>query len=174
MHAQVADETGVGLVIKCGPGHQTAGNYLTVPDLLLVIDLTPVVTGIMASASFITINDTIRLTLAVTDEGSPLPTDPTTLRALLGYAESLFHLGEWSAALPRFNKLAIALPPADPIRWKSLLRDLQCRTALQHPPRDLINVIEQQRFLYPDLGGPALAPEFEKLQRENQRRSDSH
>ncbi len=111
--------------------------------------------------------------LAVTDQGSPLPTDPTTLRALLGYAESLFQLGDWSAALPRFNKLAIALPPADPIRWKSLLRDLQCRTALQHPPRDLINVIEQQRFLCPDLGGPALAPEFEKLQRENQRRSDA-
>ncbi|MHC4695561.1 MAG: tetratricopeptide repeat protein [Planctomycetota bacterium] len=112
-------------------------------------------------------------TLVVTDEGSALPTDPTDLRAMLGYAESLFQLGDWSAALPTFNKLAIALPPADPIRWKSLLRDLQCRTALGQPPGDLINVIEQQRFLYPDLGGPALAAEFQKLQRENQRRADA-
>jgi tetratricopeptide (TPR) repeat protein len=108
-----------------------------------------------------------------TTEATALPTNPIALRAMLGYAEALFHLGDWSAALPRFNRLAVALSPADPVRWKALLRDLQCRTALGHPPRDLITVIEQQRFLHPDLGGPALAAEFQKLQRQNQRRADA-
>ncbi|MFQ5590159.1 MAG: tetratricopeptide repeat protein [Phycisphaerae bacterium] len=102
-----------------------------------------------------------------------LPTDHTTLRALLGYAESLYQLGDWATALGRFNVLATSLPTNDPVRWQSLLRDLQCRTALGHPPEGIIAVIQQQRFLHPKLGGAPLAAEFEKLQRENQRRVDA-
>ena len=55
-------------------------------------------------------------------------------------------------------------------RWRALLRDLQSRTALGHPPRDIIKVIEQQRFLYPELGGPVLKRRFQDLLRENERR----
>ncbi|MBI4717106.1 MAG: hypothetical protein HY763_04820 [Planctomycetes bacterium] len=93
-------------------------------------------------------------------------------RVLLGHCESLFRMKEWSKALPGFNRLAVGLPADDPARWKALLRDLQCRTALKQPPGDILKVIEQQRYLYPGLGGPELAAQFEKLQRENQRRSD--
>ena len=94
------------------------------------------------------------------------------IRVIYGYAESQFHVGEWAEALVRFNTLALSLPAENPIRWRSLLRDLQCRTALEHPPRDIIKVIQQQRHLHPDMGDPILAREFDKLQRENQRRAD--
>jgi len=91
-------------------------------------------------------------------------------RVLLGYAESLYQLGEFEAALPEFNRLATKLRSEDPIRWKALLRDLQCRTRLEHPPQGITKVIEQQRRLYPEMGGRLLEPQFDKLLRENQRR----
>ncbi|GAG51635.1 unnamed protein product, partial [marine sediment metagenome] len=109
--------------------------------------------------------------LATGDES--IPSDSAgDVRVVLGYGESLFQLGEFALALSQFNRLAVGLPAADPIRWKSLLRDLQCRTALGHPPRDIIKVIRQQKHLYPGLGGPALASQFEKLLRQNERRPD--
>ncbi|MFQ5495693.1 MAG: tetratricopeptide repeat protein, partial [Phycisphaerae bacterium] len=95
------------------------------------------------------------------------------LRIAVGFAEAAFQRGDFAGALPEFNRLATTLPPTDPVRWKSLLRDLQCRTRLGHPPRGIIRVIEQQRFLHHDLGGPEMAPRYEKLQRENQRRLDA-
>ena len=106
--------------------------------------------------------------------------DPSTppgrvkdVRVVFGYAEALFQLGEHAKALPEFNRLAIGLPATDPVRWKSLLRDLQCRTALGELPNGIIKVLQQQKHLYPELGGPALAPQFEKLERENTRRLDT-
>lgn len=87
-----------------------------------------------------------------------------------GLAESAYQLKDYAAALPRFNQLAMNLPPTDPVRWKSLLRDLQCRTVLRHPKEGILRVIQQQRLLHPDLGGPALAAQFDLLERENQRR----
>ncbi len=95
----------------------------------------------------------------------------SNVSVLLGYAESLYQLGEFGKALPEFNAMAMRLPETDPLRWKALLRDLQCRTALDQPPRDVIKVIEQQKYLFPELGGPRLADEFEKLLRENERRA---
>lgn len=98
--------------------------------------------------------------------------DTKDVRVVYGYAESQFRLEEWAEALVRFNSLAMSLPADDPIRWRSLLRDLQCRTALEHPPQGIIKVIQQQRHLYPEMGDPLLAREFDKLQRQNQRRVD--
>ena len=89
-----------------------------------------------------------------------------------GYAESLYRLGDYPTALPVFNELAIELPASGQLRWKSLLRDLECRTALKHDPKPIIQVVDQQRFLYPQLGGPAIAPKLQKLKRQNQRRAD--
>ncbi|MCH7995110.1 MAG: hypothetical protein IIB57_11800 [Planctomycetes bacterium] len=105
-------------------------------------------------------------------EDSPGRGDSKDLRVVYGYAESQFRLEEWAEALVRFNSLAMSLPADDPIRWRSLLRDLQCRTALEHPPQGIIKVIQQQRHLHPDMGDPLLAREFDKLQRQNQRRVD--
>ncbi len=94
-------------------------------------------------------------------------------RILWGRAEALFRLQQYEDALPLFNTLAGGLRPSDPIRWRSLLRDLQCRDALHHDPNGIIRVIEQQSFLFPELGGPALASQFQKLLRDNQRRRDA-
>ena len=98
---------------------------------------------------------------------------PADLHVVMGYAESLFRRGEFVDALHLFNKLATGLAPEEPLRWQSLLRDLQCRTALEHPPEGIVAVIQQQSFLYPDLGGEKHAAEFQRLRRENQRRAAS-
>jgi hypothetical protein len=100
-----------------------------------------------------------------TDAGSP-----QDLRIRLGLGESLFQLGEFAAALPEFNRVATTRSPSDPARWQALFRDLQCRSALAHPPEGILKVIQQQRHLYPDLGGPIMAAEFDKLQRDAERR----
>lgn len=92
--------------------------------------------------------------------------------AILGYAETLYRKGDFAAALPRFNQLATGLNPGDERRWQALLRDLQCRDALLHPPQGIIRVIQQQNRLHPKLGGAGYAAQFEKLLRACERRRD--
>jgi hypothetical protein len=96
--------------------------------------------------------------------------DMGEVRALYGLAEARFQLGQCDQALPDFNRLAVHLSPEDRTRWRALLRDLQCRAALGEPPQDIIKVIQQQKYLFPDLGGEFLADEFEKLLRASQQR----
>ncbi|MEK7756281.1 MAG: hypothetical protein AAB385_03625, partial [Planctomycetota bacterium] len=103
-------------------------------------------------------------------DGVALPANETDLRVAFGQAEAPFGLGQFAEALPKFNRLATGLTPTHPIRWKSLLRDLECRTALGEPAAGIIKVIEQQKYLHPDLGGTALAAEFERVRRDNERR----
>ena len=94
------------------------------------------------------------------------------VRVIGGYAEASYQLGQYEQALPWFNHVAVGLPEDAPARWQALLRDLQCRTALEHPPAGIIRVIDQQEHLHPELGGPQYAAKFKKLRRENQRRLD--
>jgi tetratricopeptide (TPR) repeat protein len=103
-------------------------------------------------------------------EGAALPANETDLRVAFGQGEALFRLSQFAEALPKFNRLATGLTPTHPIRWKSLLRDLECRSALGEPAAGIIKVIEQQKYLHPDLGGTALAAAFERLRRDNERR----
>lgn len=110
--------------------------------------------------------------LSTDRDGQSEAPPPPDLRFDLGYAETLYRLGKLAAALPHFNRLATALPPTNSIRWKAMLRDLQCRTALREPPQGIINVIEQQKFFHPELGGPKFSPQFEKLLRQNKRRAE--
>lgn len=105
-------------------------------------------------------------------DGPTASEPPGDVRVLLGHAEALFQLEQFAKALPQFNRLATGLPATDPIRWRALLRDLQCRTSSNHPPEGIVKVIRQQKRLYPELGGPVVARQLEKLQRENQRRLD--
>lgn len=92
-------------------------------------------------------------------------------RTLWGKAESLRRRGEYDRALVIFNRLATGLSPELPLRWESLLGDLQCRTAQLQAPGGIVRVIEQQRFLYPRMGGPTLAARFDRLLRENENRA---
>jgi len=93
-------------------------------------------------------------------------------RIVFGLAEALFRLERYDDALSAFNRLASASAPSDVFRWRALLRDLQCRVALGHDPAGIIQVIEQQKYLFPQMGGPTLAPLFEKLLHDSQRRRD--
>jgi tetratricopeptide (TPR) repeat protein len=111
--------------------------------------------------------DTVAAAKATAEEGNA-----TDILTSFGQAEAHFQQGRFSDALPKFNRLATTLPPEHPVRWKSLLRDLQCRTRLGEPPTGILKVVEQQRFLFSDLGGPVLADEFDRLRRENERRRD--
>lgn len=86
-------------------------------------------------------------------------------------AEAQYHLKQYGPALETFNFLATKSPPSEPLRWKALLRDLQCRTALNEPAEGVVKVIQQQKFLYPEMGGPALAHKFQQLLKENERRA---
>lgn len=103
---------------------------------------------------------------------SVLPAARIDHRIIRGYAQSKFQLHQYEQALPWFNLLAIKLPPSDTRRWSALLRDLQCRTRMNEPPADIIKVIEQQKYLYPKMGGTRNSAQMDKLLRENQRRQD--
>lgn len=92
--------------------------------------------------------------------------------AVLGHAEALSRGGDPARALAEFNQLATRLPPENPIRWKALLGDLEARTTLNQPPAGILQVIAQQRRLFPDLGGPQMLAQFERIERENIRRRD--
>lgn len=94
------------------------------------------------------------------------------VRIRASYAETLYQLGEYELALPVFNKLATTLSANGSLRWQALLRDLQCRTELQHPPGGIIKVILQQKTLYPAMGGEAFWEKFETLRQQNESRSD--
>lgn len=98
---------------------------------------------------------------------------PMSPRLAVALAESRFQTEAYEAALPVFNKLATELDPDEPIRWQALLRDLQCRTQLGEPAEDIIKVIRQQQYLFPELGGARWSEGFAKLLRENQRRVDA-
>ncbi len=117
-------------------------------------------------------------------KGSPPPLKrwatppPGDARAVMGLAQSLFQLGEYDQALPLFNKLAMALPAEEPLRWKALLRDLQCRSELKHDPRGIIKAIQNQQanphYTDPKSGG-RYATELEGLLRDCRRRTaDEH
>ena len=95
------------------------------------------------------------------------------LRAIHGHAESLYQLGQYERALPLFHRLCQALSPGDELWFKALLRDLQCRTRLEHSPEGIIKVIRQQKFLHDDMGGPELRRQFDALLRRNENRMAS-
>jgi tetratricopeptide (TPR) repeat protein len=92
------------------------------------------------------------------------------LRAVRGLGEALYRLGRFEEALPLFHQVVAESPERSPEWWGALLRDLQCRTELNHDPQGILTVIAQQQFLNPTLGGETLKQEFQKLRRTNQQR----
>ncbi len=93
------------------------------------------------------------------------------VRALYGHAESLYQLRQYEQTLPLFFRVCQMLSPPDKLWFKSLLRDLQCRTQLEHPPEGIIKVIRQQKFLHNDINGRELRRQFDALLQQNERRT---
>lgn len=92
-------------------------------------------------------------------------------RALLGTAEAYFGLDRHEEALPLYNRIFRATKRNQPVFWKALLRDLQCRTALEHDPAQIIKSIRQQKFLDHEMGGPDLRRQFDTLLTTNEQRA---
>lgn len=95
---------------------------------------------------------------------------PRDSRALFGSAEAHYQLGEHESALPLFNRVFRGAPRQDRIWWKSLLRDLQCRTALGQDPHSIIKSIQQHKHLSPAMGAPEIRRQFDELLTANERR----
>lgn len=91
-------------------------------------------------------------------------------RVLMAMAETLARLKRYGEALPIFNRTYTESAVDAPHRFKALLGDLRCRTELGEDPAGIIEVIRQQRFLSPDMGGEALKRQFAELQERNEAR----
>lgn len=91
-------------------------------------------------------------------------------RILLAQARALALQRRWSEALPVFNRVFREAPVGAQYRFTALLGDLACRTELGEPAEQIVNIIRQQRFLEPDLGGEHLKAQFAALQARNEAR----
>ncbi len=108
-------------------------------------------------------------------EGVAIASELTNVeaRTLFGKAEALRLRGDCGRALLIFNRLATGLSPKLPLRWEALLGDLQCRTTLLEDARGMVKVIEQQAYLYPEMGGAVLAKRFVELLNQNRERASA-
>ncbi len=95
---------------------------------------------------------------------------PTDQRAISGRAEALFRVGRYEEAMPLFNRIVRGTSDRPRTWWRSLLRDLQCRTELGAEPSGILKVIRQHRVLDSSMGGPRLREQFDALERVNEQR----
>ncbi|MCA9250939.1 MAG: hypothetical protein R3E58_05785 [Phycisphaerae bacterium] len=91
-------------------------------------------------------------------------------RVVLGKARSLMMKKQFDEALMLFNRLFVESPADAPHRFEALLGDLQCRTALGEDAAAIINVIEQHRFLSPNLGGDSVKKKILEVKAQNEKR----
>jgi hypothetical protein len=155
---KVADAQREAVKVQLAEANLRVGNYRQAGDLFA---------GCLGLSEGQNLMDLLDAESSGSSVNAPLSEDP---RLVLVYAESLFHMSRYEEVLPVFNHLATKLPADNEMYWQSLLRDLQCRTELNHAPEGIIKVIEQQRFLHRDLGGPKFEPQFVKLLRQNRKR----
>lgn len=91
-------------------------------------------------------------------------------RAIFGSAESYYQLEDYAAALPLFNRVFRGAKRGESIWWRSLLRDLQCRTQLQEDPAGIVKAILQHKYFDREMGGRELRRKFDALLTANERR----
>ncbi|NOX59709.1 MAG: hypothetical protein GXP29_12755, partial [Planctomycetes bacterium] len=99
--------------------------------------------------------------------GDGKPHDP---RLVLGLAESMARLDKHLDALALFNRLFIESPVDSPHRYPAFLGDIRCRTALGEDAAAIIDVIEQHRFLDPELGGELTKRGILEIKAKNEKR----
>lgn len=91
-------------------------------------------------------------------------------RAIYGMAETHFALRQYVDALPLFNRIFQSSERGSRLWWESLLYDLRCRTALEHPAGGIIRSISQHKYLDREMGGENLRRQFDTLLTVNERR----
>lgn len=91
-------------------------------------------------------------------------------RAIYGMAQTQFELRQYIDALPLFNRIFQSSERGSRLWWESLLYDLRCRTALEHPAGGIIRSIRQHKYLDREMGGEHLRRQFDTLLTANERR----
>ncbi len=89
---------------------------------------------------------------------------------VIGLANAFMQQKKYDDALLLFNRLFLESPPDAPHRFEALLGDLRCRTALNEDAAAIIDVIDQHRFLSPDLGGESLKKKILAVKAQNEKR----
>ena len=92
---------------------------------------------------------------------------------MMGLAEARFLSEAFDDALPIFNRITVGTPTKSRVHWQALLRDLQCRTSLRHPPAGIIKVIAQQLSMDASPLPADIRIELERLKRRNEARRDA-
>ncbi len=83
---------------------------------------------------------------------------------LEGRAACLFSMGRWSDARQAYMDIWRRAQPRSEMWWQSVLHSLQCSAQLKdEDPNKILKAIRQHKDLYPDMGGPTLAKQFDEL-----------
>ena len=85
-------------------------------------------------------------------------------RALFGLAQVHLQDRKPDLALPYFSRLYRESAEDSDLWWRSLLGEIRCRLALDQDAQTLYNLIRQKMVFHPQMGGPELKREFERLQ----------
>jgi len=85
----------------------------------------------------------------------------------LGKAECLLAANKPAEALPAFNEMLSQVPEHSPNWWRAYVGTLECHTRLKSDPDQIRRSIQQQRRLFPDLGGPRWKRELERMEKVN-------
>ncbi|UCG32466.1 MAG: tetratricopeptide repeat protein [Phycisphaerales bacterium] len=97
--------------------------------------------------------------------------EPVNVDALAYQAEALYQLGRYEDAQPVFYRLWSMHPEGSDAWWQSLLRSLQCHTEMDSSPQRIVSEIRRLRYMRPDLGGPGLKTQFDRLEQINAQRA---
>ncbi|MCG3138414.1 MAG: hypothetical protein HJJLKODD_02278 [Phycisphaerae bacterium] len=85
-------------------------------------------------------------------------------RALMGLADAHFALQQYEPALKLYSRIFQESVENTDLWWRAFLRDIECRLHLKSPPDTLYSLLKQKEYLYPELGGAAIAGEFHRLE----------
>ena len=93
---------------------------------------------------------------------------------LEGRAACMFALQKWADARLAYMDIWRRGQPRSEMWWQAIFRSLQCSAQLKdEDPGKILKVIRQHKDLYPDMGGPALAKQFDELSFEMLKRTEA-
>jgi predicted Zn-dependent protease len=93
---------------------------------------------------------------------------------LEGRAACMYSLGKWMDARQAYLDIWRRATPRSDMWWQSIFRSLQCAAQIRdEDPSKILKVIRQHKDLYPDMGGPALAKQFDELSFEMLKRIEA-
>jgi len=88
----------------------------------------------------------------------------------LGQAESLLAIGKPADALSLFATLGRVLSEESPAWWRAFAGQLQCHSALEHDPVEILRAIDQRRYFARDLGGVRIRRVLDAIEKTNRSR----